>query len=156
MLVMVDTLLTAIDLDPNLQLKLNAFEKHGQLSNYDLKHLRKFVDCLQPLKTATDVFQKDAETVGLVIPFYLQTLRDAKENQSKGFYCTELSRKLAENWETRLKDVLTDNMFLLGNSLNLSLLFVNSFTIVFIPLIFSSLQRITLITGIFYFHRFAS
>ena len=92
--------------------------------SYDLDHLREFVECLQPLKTATNVFQKDAETVDIVISFYLQKLNDVKENASKAIYCSGLSQKMAENWEDRLKSVLNDSMFLLGVSLILPLLFV--------------------------------
>ncbi|KZS06189.1 Uncharacterized protein APZ42_030432 [Daphnia magna] len=68
---MVKHFLNGIYIDTALQSKLNACKAHGSLSSLQLKCLKEFVTLLEPFKIATDVFQKDTETIGLVIPFYL-------------------------------------------------------------------------------------
>ncbi|XP_045029829.1 uncharacterized protein LOC123472425 [Daphnia magna] len=68
---MVKHFLNGIDIDTALQSKLNACKAHGSLRSLQLKCLKEFVTLLEPFKIATDIFQKDTETIGLVIPFYL-------------------------------------------------------------------------------------
>jgi hypothetical protein len=55
--------------DPNLQSKVNSCTTHGSLSTIQLLCFRELEVLLGPFKNATDTFQKDGETVGLVIPY---------------------------------------------------------------------------------------
>ncbi|XP_045034373.1 uncharacterized protein LOC123475567 [Daphnia magna] len=86
---MVKHFLNGIDIDTALQSKLNACKAHGSLSSLQLKCLKEFVTLLEPFKIATDVFQKDTETIGLVIPFYLDLVNqcslDPRVNQEAKF-----------------------------------------------------------------------
>lgn len=68
---MVKHFLNGIDIDTTLQSKLNACKAHGSLRSLQLKCLKEFVTLMEPFKIVTDVFQKDTETIGLFIPFYL-------------------------------------------------------------------------------------
>ncbi|KZR96812.1 Uncharacterized protein APZ42_008639, partial [Daphnia magna] len=63
--------LEAMDKDPNIQSKLNSCAVHGSLTAIQIKSLRELVILLGPFKIAMDAFQKEPETIGLVIPFYL-------------------------------------------------------------------------------------
>ncbi len=71
---MVKHSMEAMERDNNLQSKLNSCTTHGSLSAIQLKCLRELVVLLGPFKNATDAFQEDSETVGLVIPFFLDLL----------------------------------------------------------------------------------
>lgn len=111
---MVKHFLNGIDIDTALQSKLNACKAHGSLSSLQLKCLKEFVTLLEPFKIATDVYQKDTETIGLVIPFYLDLVNqcslDPRVNQEAKFITSckcmaeELSRSLSKRMSWVLKD----------------------------------------------------
>ncbi|XP_059351385.1 uncharacterized protein LOC130703038 [Daphnia carinata] len=116
--------LNAVDIDPTLQSKLNACKAHESHSSLQLKCLKEFVTLLEPFKIATDVFQKDTETVGLVIPFYLdlvnQCSSDPKMNHEAKFIisCKSMAEELSTSLTKRLGWVTKDTFFVLGSLLD--------------------------------------
>lgn len=64
----------ALKADPHLESKFNASQKFGKLTALELKNLKELLTLLGQFKLATDAFQKDTDTVGLVIPVYLKLL----------------------------------------------------------------------------------
>ncbi|KAI9552615.1 hypothetical protein GHT06_020482 [Daphnia sinensis] len=121
---MVKHFLNGIDIDTALQSKLNACKAHGSLSSLQLKCLKEFVTLLEPFKIATDVFQKDTETTGLVIPFYLDLVNqcslDPRVNQEAKFItsCKCMAEELSKSLSKRMSWVLRDTFFVLGSVLD--------------------------------------
>ena len=117
---MVKYFLNAIDIDPTLQSKLNACKTHVSLSSLQLKCLKEFVNLLEPFKIATDVFQKDTETVGLAIPFYLDLVNqcslDPRVNLDSKFItsCKSFAEELSRSLKKRVGWILKDTLFVLG------------------------------------------
>jgi hypothetical protein len=117
---MVKYVLNAIEIDPTLQSKLNACKTHGSLSSLQLKCLKEFVNLLEPFKISTDVFQKDTETVGLAIPFYLDLVNqcslDPRVNQDSKFItsCKSMAEELSRSLKKRMGWILKDTFFVLG------------------------------------------
>ena len=117
---MVKYSMDAMERDPNLQSKLNSCSTHGSLSAIQLKCLRELVILLGPFKNATDAFQKDSETVGLVIQFYLDLLNqcnmdpkvnlDARNISS----CKSVAEALRASLQKRLNFVLKDSLYVIG------------------------------------------
>jgi hypothetical protein len=96
------------DPDPNLQSKLNSCTTHGSLSTIQLLCLCELVVLLGPFKNATDTFQKDGETVGLVIPyvcFTCQCILDPKWNPDARLISS--CKSGAEAFRTSLQKRLT-------------------------------------------------
>lgn len=128
--------LEAMDKDPNIQSKLNSCAVHGSLTAIQIKSLRELVILLGPFKIAMDAFQKEPETIGLVIPFYLDLVNkcsldpqvnpDARSINS----CKTVAKALQKSLKTRLNYVLNDSLYLIGKIfteivLNISLQFAN-------------------------------
>ena len=65
-------LVEALDTDSYLQQKLKACSVHGSLKPSQIKMLKELVLHLQPFQVTTELFQKSAETVGLVIPCIME------------------------------------------------------------------------------------
>ena len=76
---------------------------------------------LQPFREVTDELQRDSETVGSIIPAFLD-LRYKIEELSRPSGCIPHHREIAvillKSLETRLEYVLDDGFFLLGDILN--------------------------------------
>ncbi|KZS10217.1 Uncharacterized protein APZ42_025370 [Daphnia magna] len=121
---MVKHFLNGIDIDMALQSKLNASKAHGSLSSLQLKCLMEFVTLQEPFKIATDFFQKDTETIGLVIPFYLDLVNqcslDPRVNQEAKFItsCKCMAEELSRSLSKRMSWVLNDPFFVLGSVLD--------------------------------------
>ena len=71
---MIEKFLQALKCDADLQSHLRACEKHGSVSKEEIKALRELIILLAPFKMATDLFQKQYETVSLVIPTYIDIM----------------------------------------------------------------------------------
>ncbi|XP_045027125.1 uncharacterized protein LOC116919335 [Daphnia magna] len=116
--------LEAMDKDPNIQSKLNSCAVHGSLTAIQIKSLRELVILLGPFKIAMDAFQKEPETIGLVIPFYLDLVNkcslypqvnpDARSINS----CKTVAKALQKSLKTRLNYVLNDSLYLIGSILD--------------------------------------
>lgn len=99
---------------------MNSCSTHGSLSAIQLKCLRELVILLGPFKNATDAFQKDSLTVGLVIPFYLDLLNqcnmdpkvnlDARNISS----CKSVAEALRASLQKRLNFVLKNSQYVIG------------------------------------------
>ncbi|XP_045027119.1 uncharacterized protein LOC116919331 [Daphnia magna] len=96
--------LEAMDKDPNIQSKLNSCAVHGSLTAIQIKSLRELVILLGPFKIAMDAFQKEPETIGLVIPFYLDLVNKCSLDP--------------QSLKTRLNYVLNDSLYLIGSILD--------------------------------------
>ncbi|KZS20677.1 Uncharacterized protein APZ42_012597 [Daphnia magna] len=68
------TLIEAFKKNPTLQGKFNATKKYGKLPVTELKTLKELVTVLETFKEATDEFQEDYETVGVVTSAYIDML----------------------------------------------------------------------------------
>ena len=92
--------LNALDKDSQIQNKLKACEKHSKMSALVVKVLREVVIILQPFTEATDDFQADYESVGLVIPAYLDMKNKMSVTDSscpiagKIHYCADVADAL--------------------------------------------------------------
>lgn len=125
----------AFEADPQLQSKLNAVTKHGKLTPMEFKILKELMLLLEPFEEATDEFQADYETLGSVIPAYLDMLvkvtlsvkdstgMDVPNPESplagKIHHCKEVANALRASLEKRMSYVLTDANFVLGNATRL-------------------------------------
>lgn len=128
-LTMAGAFVAAIEEHPELQDKLNAFKTHGHITAMELKLLKEFCQVMTPLKTMTDVFQKDHETVGLVIPLYLDVKNVCALNRnSRGNSCKEMATAMGHSLEKRMKHVLNDALYQLGEYI-LFLSFFSNLTI---------------------------
>jgi uncharacterized protein YPO0396 len=123
--------ITAFESDPTLQNKLNATKVHGKLTPLELKIIKELLLLLEPFEEATDDFQADYETLGNVIPAYIDmltkvslTVLDANGKEvfnlnsplaGKIQHCKEVAKALKESLEKRLPYVLTETNFVLGN-----------------------------------------
>ena len=127
---MLSKFLEALDIDPHLMTKLNACKKYGKLNALDLKILKEIVTVLEPFKISTDAFQKDLESLGFVIPAYLDMLNkcslDLKVNPDadKLLHCRGLVSVFKSSLESRLSYVMSDVYYLLGKKiLNCTLIY---------------------------------
>ena len=117
---MITKFLNALDKDSQIQNKLKAFEKHSKMSALEIKVLREVVIILQPFTEATDEFQADYESVGLVIPAYLDMKNKMSVTDSscpiagKIHYCADVADALLTSLETCLSYVLSDTFYVLG------------------------------------------
>ncbi|KAK4028157.1 hypothetical protein OUZ56_017417 [Daphnia magna] len=69
------SIIKAFDTDPQLQNRLNATTtKYPKLSPLEIKQLKETVMVLTPFQEATDDFQCDYETIGTVVPAYINLL----------------------------------------------------------------------------------
>ncbi|KZS04650.1 Uncharacterized protein APZ42_032361 [Daphnia magna] len=116
--------LEAMDKDPNIQSKLNSCAVHGSLTAIQIKSLRELVILLGPFKIATDAFQKEHETIGLVIPFYLDLVNkcslDPQVNPEARSInsCKTVAEALQKSLKTRLNYFLNDSLYLIGSILD--------------------------------------
>lgn len=117
---MVKHSMEAMERDPNSQSKLYSCTTHGSLSAIQLKCLRELVVLLGPFKNATDAFQEDSETVGLVIPFFLDLLNqcslDPKVNPDARLIssCKSVAEALRTSLQKRFTFVLKDSLYVIG------------------------------------------
>ena len=68
---MISKLVEAFEKDPELQNKLRSVMKHGKFTAIEMKILKELIFILQPFDLATKELQGNFETVGGVIPAYL-------------------------------------------------------------------------------------
>lgn len=108
----------ALKKDPQIQEKLGACKNHGSFSALEIKLLREVIKLLKPFQEATDEMQKDSETIGSVVPAYLDLRNKMQDFSKAGGYIThnkEVAATLRKSLETRLSYVLEDTYYLLGN-----------------------------------------
>lgn len=117
---MIKASLEAIEKDPNLQSKLNSCAVHGSLTAIQIKCLRELIILLGPFKLATDAFQKEHETIGLVIPFYLDLVNkcsldpEVNPDARSIVSCKTVAEALQKSLRARLSYVLNDSLYLIG------------------------------------------
>ena len=108
----------ALEKQPSIQPTLSAFKKHGSLSVKEMKVIKEVMLILQPFKEAKDAFQKEHESVGVVIPGYqlmVNTMTALSNPASvKITHCKDFAKCLLASLETRLSYVLKDIIYLLG------------------------------------------
>lgn len=90
---MLSKFVEALELDPNLQLKLSAYKKHQKLGALETKMLKELILILEPFKEATDDFQADHESVGNAIPAYLDMRNKMSLNDQRNPLSPLVSRK---------------------------------------------------------------
>lgn len=129
--------LRVLEIYPLIQTKLNATkEKSSRLTNRMIGILKELVLILEPFQEATDDLQADYETLGNVIPAYLDLLNKvslsmASEEEEGTFinnpkcplagkivYCTDLADALKNSLKSRMSHVLKDTYYVLGNKQN--------------------------------------
>lgn len=123
---LIEKLIQAIEICSSLQEKLNACKKHGSLSQNQIKMLKELLLLLGPIKQATDAFQKANETIGLVIPAYLDVSNrvtlDPKLNPDCGSITSKECNTFAEALKTsiveRMDSCLKDYFFVIGKKPN--------------------------------------
>ena len=117
-LTMISAFNKALGKDPYIQDYLSASKVHGTLYNRDLKMLEELILGLQPFQEATDEWQRDSQSVCTVIPAFLHMKNMLSEFISPGSnvsICKEFWKVLKESLDRRLKYVLNDTYYLLGN-----------------------------------------
>ena len=146
------SIVDALDKDPQLQSKLNATtKKHAKLSLLEIKRLKEVILILTPFKEATDDFQGDYETAGIVVPAYLDllnkmTLEIVDSNGAtilnpvcplagKITLCKALANDLKSSLVKRLGSVLHETVFVVGKPI-LSALKLIPPTILYLKLVF--------------------
>ncbi|KZS07307.1 Uncharacterized protein APZ42_028993 [Daphnia magna] len=121
---MIKGTLEAIEKDPSIQSKLNSCTVHGSLTAIQIKCLRELIILLGPFKLATDAFQKEHETIGLVTPFYLDLVNkcslDSEVNPDARsiISCKTVVEALQNSLKARLSYVLNDSLYLIGSILD--------------------------------------
>ena len=111
--------LEALQKDLILQTKLSACKRHGKLLLLQVKMLKVLI-ILGPFQQATDVLQRDKETVGLVFPAYLDMLNkctmDPLMNPDCVLIqnCRGMAGGVRHSLVERLGSVMEDTYFLLG------------------------------------------
>ncbi|KZR97840.1 Uncharacterized protein APZ42_007061 [Daphnia magna] len=135
--------LRILEIDPLIQTKLNATkEKSNRLTNKMIGILKELVLILEPFQGATDDLQADYETLGNVIPAYLDLLNKVSLSSeeedgtiinnpncpfaSKIFHCADLVDALKKSLKSRMSYVLQDTYYVSGNKQNNALI-VNHF-----------------------------
>jgi len=121
---MISKLVEAFEKDPELQNKLRSVKKYGKFSAIELKILKELVFLLQPFDLATKELQGNFETVGGVIPAYLDIKNkltksvgiSRNSSSSQMLYCKKIAEALLSSLVTRLSYVLNDTYFILGTS----------------------------------------
>lgn len=120
---MLKKLYQAFDQDNNLQNNLSATIKHGRLSALELKIIKEIITILEIFEEASDDFQADYETVGNVVPAYLDLLAKVSmttvnmdENSLCGKiqYCKPVTTALRDSLISRLSYVLHDSTYVIG------------------------------------------
>ena len=112
--------LEALQKDPILQTKLSACKRHGKLLPLQVEMLKELIILLGPFQQATDVLQRDKETVGLVIPAYLDMLNKCTMDPLKNPDCVLIqncrgtAEGLRHSLVERLGSVMENTYFLLG------------------------------------------
>lgn len=120
---MLSKFLEALQKDPNLQTKLKAFKELGRLTAHEIKMLKEVVFVLEPFREGTDVLQRDFDTVSWAVPIFLDLMNkcsmDARKNKQAEqiFYCRTFCETLADSLQTRLRWILNDSCYILGNQL---------------------------------------
>ena len=124
-------LLRILEIDPLIQNKLNVTkDKSHRLTSRMIAILKELVLILEPFQEATDDLQADYETLGNVIPAYLDLLnkvsltreeddRTAINNPKsplagKILHCADLAEALKKSLESRMSFVLQDTFYVLG------------------------------------------
>lgn len=125
------SLVKALDADPQIQSRLNATKDNKRkLSAVDIKILKEIILILIPFQEATDELQGDYETIGSVIPVYLDlsnkvSLTSFNVNGNfvlnpdcplagKISHCKGLVEALKASLHKRLSYVLNDTVYILG------------------------------------------
>jgi hypothetical protein len=123
-------LLRVFDIAPELNGKLNATKKHGKLEPFEIKIIRELILILEMFEEASDDFQADYETVGNVIPAYLDMVnklsitveRNGTEVPNPKSPLTgkitnfkAVAKGLLASLTSRFCYVLMDSSFVLGN-----------------------------------------
>jgi len=112
--VMLSKLVEAFEKDPSLQGKLRSVQKHGKITAIEMKVLKEIISLLQPFQQATDELQGDYETVGGVIPAFLDIktkltqISDINVNSSFPspiIYCKKFAESLRSSLVSRLSYV---------------------------------------------------
>lgn len=122
-LTMLIALVKALKQAPWLQDQLNSFKRHGKLCPRALKILRELIFILRPVKEATDEFQKDAETVGSVIPAIeelkkkLKVFSDPINVNNPISVCESFAKALLDSLEKRFDYIYKDPFYVLGKEL---------------------------------------
>lgn len=118
---MLQKLVDALQSDPSLQSRLNAVKKLGRLSNQEVKTLNELVLILEIFEEATNEFQADYETVGTVIPAFLdlkaKTSLTTVESNGRSIQitsCRNVIRGLNESLVRRFSHVMYDPLYVLG------------------------------------------
>ncbi|KZS04934.1 Uncharacterized protein APZ42_032015 [Daphnia magna] len=126
----VRSVIKAVDTDPQLQNRLNATTiKHPKLSPLEIKQLKEVVLVLTPFQEATDDFQGDNETIGTVVPAFIDLLNKVTLTiESRGKtelnpvspfagkinYCKTFVDALRTSLETRFSSILNDSVYVTG------------------------------------------
>ena len=85
--------------------------------------MKELLILLAPFKMATDVFQLEYETIGFVIPAYVDMINRCTVDRSINtaatsiVSCTKVASALRDSTITRLGYVLNDKFYMLGNML---------------------------------------
>lgn len=117
---MLSKFVEALELDPTLQLRLGAYKKHKKLGALEMKMLKELILILEPFKEATEDFQADYESVGNVIPAYLDMRNKMSLNDQRNpllgkiHHLREVTTALHSSLEKRLHYIVTDSFYVLG------------------------------------------
>ena len=115
-------LVEALDTDSYLQQKLKACSVHSSLKPSQIKMLKELVLLLEPFKVTTELFQKSAETVGLVIPCIMEMRKrsscDPILNKQAHLITTKECKVIAATLHSslvkRMAGYLSENFHILG------------------------------------------
>lgn len=142
----VRSVIKAVDTDPKLQNRLNATtKKHPKLSSLEIKQLKEVVMVFPPFQETTDDFQGDNETIGTVVPAFIDLLNKVTLTiKSKGKtelnpvspfagkinYCKTFVDALRTSLETRFSSILNESVYVTGE------FFILFFSVIFQIMIF--------------------
>ena len=144
---MLVTVMRVFDIAPELNGNLNATKKHGKLEPLEIKMIRELILILEMFEEASDDFQADYETVGNVIPAYLDMSNklsitmdrngvDVPNPKSplcgKINHCKAVAKGLLTSLNSRFSFVLMETTFVLGICL---------IVLILSPIIFRFLHR---------------
>lgn len=126
---MIRSVVNAFEKDPMLPNRLNATKKNPKLTAMDIKILKEILLILEPFEEVTDNFQADFETIGSVVPAYIDLLNKVTlTTESRGTvilnplsplagkisHCKNLAATFKLSLEKRLSFVLHSTSFVLG------------------------------------------
>lgn len=126
-LAMVKTFSKAIEAEPKLQESLQAFKKHGKVTNRELKIIKELIIILEPFLDATDEWQRDFESIGSVIPAFCHIrnmMTEFSKPVSRTSICRDVAKELLESLERRMDYVLYDTFYLLGTTNSIMQFFI--------------------------------